>query len=493
MSGMIELFVKSVDIFVERPALAATTAILFVAALICLLIERYSRTKRDRLAFLVSLSALIITEVVLLASPIETFDPKSQYFLFDEFAKFFASFSILATLIVVLVAYHYVKDLPAIPVFFACLTGISIGLILLPAATDIITLYISWELLSVPLYGLVLYSFNLKRSAEGALKYYVMGAVSSAFLGLGLAIFVAVGGESNIYLLGPVLGQALGSTLNQILLGLAIILLVIGFGVKLTVVPFHAWAPDTYTGSAHPVTAYLSGTIKAVRFSAPLRILIMLAPMLRIGAQAYLAVLAFLTMTYANIVALKQRDVYRMLAYSSVSQVGYILIGLVAGTLYGITAAIFYILVFAIAEVLVFSIVGITWKHLGISTVDEISGLSSKNPYISITFALGLLSLLGLPPLAGFAGKVYLFFAALDADLLWLGLALVINSGISAGYYGLLVKRIFIDEPSDKIAKINVPVHVSVALGIATLILIAFGIYPWILEAFARVAAEVLF
>ncbi|MCR8433745.1 MAG: NADH-quinone oxidoreductase subunit N [Crenarchaeota archaeon] len=489
MTGVIEKLTELINIFTARPALVTTVAILFIATFLCLLIERFSKTKRNILAFVVVLSALLITEAILLISPAEAFDPTKEYFLFDEFAKFFASLGIFATLIVILISQHYIKGLPAIPVFFACMTGTSIGLILLPAATDLITLYVSWELLSVPLYGLVLYAFNWRRSTEGALKYYVMGATSSAFLGLGLAILIAISGKSNIYMLKPALEQALESTFNDILLGLAVLLLVIGFSVKMTIVPFHSWAPDTYTGSAHPVTAYLSGTIKAVRFAALLRIVLMLAPVLRISAQAYFAILAFLTMTYANIVALKQRDIYRMLAYSSISQVGYILMGLVAGTLYGATAAIFYALVFAMAEVLVFSITGIVWKHLNITTIDEISGLSSRNPYISFVFALGLLSLLGMPPLAGFAGKVYLFFAALDANLLWLGLALVVNSGISAGYYGLLVKRIFIDEPSEKIAKIRTPAYVSLALGLPTLILIALGVYPGLAETFARAAA----
>ena len=210
-------------------------------------------------------------------------------------------------------------------------------------------------------------------------------------------------------------------------------------------------------------------------------------------AQAYFAILAFITMTYANIVALKQRDIYRMLAYSSIAQMGYVLIGFVAATPYGITAAIFYVFIFAIAEVIVFSVTGILWRSLGIETVDELSGLSSKNPYISIIFALGLLSLLGLPPLAGFPGKVYLFFAAVDANLLWLGLALVINSGIGAGYYGLLVKKMFIDEPSEKVAKIRLPPQDIIALGLLALVLIVLGVYPGIAEPFARIAAEALF
>ena len=493
MAGIGELFLESIGIFTARPGLATTTTILFIAVLLCLLIEKFGQPKYYRLAFIISLLALIITEVIILLSPIETLDPTSQFYLYDGFAKFFATFGIFVTIAIIIIAQYYMKGLPEIPVFFACMTGIAIGLILLPAATDLIALYVSWELLSVPLYGVVLYSFNWRKSAEGALKYYVLGAVSSAFLGLGFGLMIVVSGTSNIYMLGTALEQALLDPFNRIVLGLAVLLLVVGFSVKITVVPFHTWAPDTYTGSAHPITAYLSGAIKAVRFSAPLRVIILLTPLLRIDAQAYFAILAFITMTYANIVALKQRDIYRMLAYSSIAQMGYVLIGFVAATPYGITAAIFYVFIFAIAEVIVFSVTGILWRSLGIETVDELSGLSSKNPYISIIFALGLLSLLGLPPLAGFPGKVYLFFAAVDANLLWLGLALVINSGIGAGYYGLLVKKMFIDEPSEKVAKIRLPPQDIIALGLLALILIVLGVYPGIAEPFARIAAEALF
>lgn len=493
MVGIIKLFQESVEIFAARWGITLSITILFVATLICLLIEKLWGAKRHREAFLVSLLALIVAEIIIVLSPVELLDHTKEFYVYDSFAKFFAAFGVFVTIVIVVIAQFYMKDLPEIPVFFACITGTAIGLILLPAATDLIALYISWELLSVPLYGIVLYSYDWRRSAEGALKYFVLGAVSSAFLGLGFGLMIVVSGTSNIYLLGATLESALVNPLNKILLGVAILMLVAGFGVKITVVPFHTWAPDTYTGSAHPVTAYLSGTIKAVRFSAPLKVFMLLTPLLRIDAQAYFAVLAFITMTYANIVALKQRNIYRMMAYSSIAQIGYALIGFVAGTIYGISAAIFYVFIFAIAEVVVFSVIGILWRVLGIETVDELSGFSKENAYIAIVFALSLLSLLGLPPLAGFAGKVYLFFAALDNNLLWLGIALVINSGISAGYYGLLVKKMFLDEPSKKIGKIKLPPQDLIALGILTLILLIVGIYPGIIEPFARMAAQVLF
>jgi len=483
------------SIFVEKPALSISITTLVIATLINLSIERSKSQRKGFIAFFIALLALILSEVAIIMLPLDDVkDRTAEFFIFDEFARFFAVFAVFVTIAIAVAVYYYSKGLPEIPAFYSLITGTAIGLILLPSAVDLIAIFVAWELLSVPLYAMVAYSHKWSRSIEGAIKYYVMGTASSAILGLGIGVMSALAGTTNLYELSEKLNPifAGSDTFAQIMLGFSVIALIIGFGVKLTLVPLHQWAPDTYEGSMPPITAYLSGTIKAIRFSAPLKVFMLLIPVLRYDARLYLSVLAFLTMTYANIVALKQVRVYRMMAYSSIAQMGYIIIGLVAGTEEGVTAAVFYVFAFAIMEVIVFTVIGIVIYFLDLETVDDYNGLASKYPGISLAFALSLLSLVGIPPLIGFAGKVYLFVAAWSAGVAWLAIALAINSGISIGYYGLVIKRMYLEEPSEKIKEVRIPRPYIVILWILTLVILVFGIYPAPVENLASLAAKTI-
>lgn len=482
------------QIFFDRPALTISIAVLVISTLVNLGLERMEGSaKRNLMAFIVSLISLIVAGVALIIFPTETLDVATQVYMFDYYAKFFAVFAVFVTLAITVAVHYYSEGLPEVPAFYALITGTAIGLILLPAAVDLIGLFVAWELLSVPLYAMVAYSHKWSRSIEGAIKYYVMGTASSAFLGLGIGIISAIAGTTNIYKLSSVLFPLIYTPFEQLLLGLAIISLVVGFGVKITLVPLHQWAPDTYEGSMPPITAYLSGTIKAIRFSAPLKVVILLVAILRFDARLYFAILAFLTMTYANIVALKQERVYRMMAYSSIAQMGYIVIGIVAATRDGVVAAIFYAFAFAIMEVVVFIAIAIVIRYFGLETLEDYKGLAHKYPFLSIMFALSLLSLVGIPVTIGFVGKVYLFIAALSAGLLWLALALAINSAISMGYYGAVIKNMFLYEPSEKIREVKIPGLFIAILSILTLTILIGGIWPGIIFEHALKAANVFF
>jgi len=481
-----------IDIYVERPAFLTSISILVVITLINLALERSKSQKKGMVSFVLTVLALILVEVALIVLPLDDVGDRTvELFIFDEFARFFAMFAIFATIAVTVAIYYYSEGLPQISAFYALVSGTAIGLILLPSAVDLISIFVAWELLSVPLYAMVAYSHKWSRSVEGAIKYYVMGTASSAFLALGIGIFVAMLGATNIYILHLKL-VALGTLdgFQRVIFGIGMAALIVGFGVKLTLVPIHQWAPDTYEGSMPPITAYLSGTIKAIRLSAPIKVFMFLAPSLLYYARVYLAILALLTMTYANIVALKQTRVYRMMAYSSIAQIGYIVIGIVAATLMGLTATIFYAFAFAIMEVTVFIAIGVIIYYLGLETIDDYDGLAKKYPSISIILALTLLGLVGIPPLIGFAGKVYLFIAAWDAGVIWLAIALALNSAISIGYYGLVIKRMFLEEPSDKIKDVEIPSLYYTILYILVAIMIIYGIFPTPIEYLSSVAAR---
>ncbi len=492
------MFEEIFGIFKQRPALTTSILTLVIATLVNLGIERTESKKKNTIAFIVALIALIITESLLIIMPLDSIDKKSAFYVFDNFARFFSVFAIFVTIAILVAVKYYSTELPEVPAFYSLITGTAIGLILLPSAVDLLSIFVAWELLSVPLYAMVAYSHNWSRSTEGAVKYYVMGTASSAILALGIGLTGAIMGTTNLYLLPDRFNEIVMDQFSLIVMGIAIVGLVGGFGVKITLVPLHQWAPDTYEGSMPPITAYLSGTIKAIRLSAPLRVFMVLAPIAMYDISVYLAILSFLTMTYANIVALKQERVYRMMAYSSISQVGYIVIGLVAAVVnssvadIALTATIFYALAFAIMEVAVFIAIGVIMRYIGLYTIDDYNGLASKYPGVAIILGCGLLSLVGIPPFVGFAGKIYLFIAALKADILWLAIALAINSAISIGYYGLVVKRMFLEAPSEKIKEAKIPALFMAILWILTIAIIGLGVYPFIIEKYASIAATEL-
>ena len=489
---VVEIITNCLKWFIERKLFTWPITILTIAMLVILAIEKAGVKEKDKIGFIVTLASLIITECLLIILPAEEFlDKTKEIFVMDNFAKCFSIFTIFITIMITVAIYYYSRGLPEVAVFYALITGTAIGLLLLPASVDILGVFVAWELLSVPLYIMVAYTANWEKGIEGAMKYFIMGTTSSGILALGVGIIGSLAGTTNLYALS--MNIKIASNLELILYVLGVIALLCGFGVKITLVPLHQWAPDTYEGAMPPVTAYLSGAIKVVRFTAPLRVFMLLTPLLRYNARLFLAILAFLTMTYGNIVALKQRKVIRMLAYSSIAQMGYVAIGLVAGTELGLAASIFYLLIFAIMEAIVFITAGIVLLYLKAETIDDYNGLYDEYPLVAVIMMCGLLSLVGLPPFAGFPGKVMLFIAAWQIGLAWLAIALAINSGISIGYYGLLIKRMFLDEPSEKVkVRVKIPLPFKITLIILTLLLVFFGVWPKSLFDVSSLGAKVL-
>ncbi|MCD6289584.1 MAG: NADH-quinone oxidoreductase subunit N, partial [Anaerolineae bacterium] len=305
----------------------------------------------------------------------------------------------------------------------------SIGMMLIAAATHLVLLFVALELLSLSLYVLAGFERERATSSEASLKYLLLGAFSSAFLLYGIALVYAGTGALDFA------GIAQKASLAPVFLaGMA--LLVVGFGFKVAAVPFHMWTPDVYQGAPTPITAFMSVGAKAAGFAAFLRLF---AGALGAEKSAWVpavAVLAVLTMTVGNFAALRQASLKRMLAYSSIAHAGYILVGVAAANARGMAAVLFYLFVYAFMNIGAFAvIIALERQGEGDVLADQARGLAHRHPLIAAAMAIFMFSLTGVPPLAGFFGKLYLFQAAVQAHLAWLAIVGVLNSAASAYYY----------------------------------------------------------
>jgi NADH-quinone oxidoreductase subunit N len=354
------------------------------------------------------------------------------------------------------------------------------------AATDIISILLSVELTAISFYALVGFLKDGK-SSESSLKYILLGAINSAILLYGLAMVFGFSGTTQLTEIAQAVANipAHGITGNAGLI-FELMLVTAGFGFKIAAVPFHMWAPDVYEGAPTPVTLYLSTASKIAGFAVMLRFLLtgfILPTSLSHNWGVALAIISVLTMTSGNLLAIWQTNIKRLLAYSSISQSGYMLIALAS---LGMTAAsstaiqsslLYYILAFALAELAAFTTIIIVSHRLNSDTIADYAGLAKRSPVLASALTIGLLSLTGLPSTVGFIGKFYVFSQAVQSGLIWLVIIAVFNSVISSFYYLRIIKTMWMDAPSGE-GTITSSIAPRLALLIACLGIILLGIVP---------------
>ncbi len=328
------------------------------------------------------------------------------------------------------------------------------GMMLLTAARDLIIVFLGVELMSIAVYALAGINRRSARSAEGALKYFLLGAFSTAFLLYGIALIYGATGTTNIASIGQRIAEL--SLLGSPLLSIGIGLLLVGFGFKVASVPFHMWAPDVYDGAPSPITGYMAATVKAAAFAAFLRVWLEAFPGTFTVWHSAVAGLAIVTMVFGNAIGLVQRNLKRMLAYSSIGHAGYLLVALAASTDQGASALLFYLLAYTLATFAAFGIV-VALQREGATTVmmDELAGLWTVRPWMALGMGVTMLALLGFPIFggAGFLAKWYVLQAAIQAPhpQATLAVVLVLTSVVSAGYYLYVVITMFM-KPRDESA-----------------------------------------
>ncbi len=367
--------------------------------------------------------------------------------------------------------------------YYTLLLFSTTGMMVMGAATDLITIFMGLEIMSIALYILAAFNWRQLSSGEAGMKYFVLGAFASAFFLYGAALLYGATGSTNLQAIGERFTAERGNLDDQIaLVGLG--LLLIGFAFKVAAVPFQWWTPDVYHGAPTSVTAFMSVGAKAAGFAALIRVLMVsFSGAFTLDWQTAVAALAFITMTGGNIAALVQKDLKRMLAYSSIAHAGYILVGVVPGTMDGVNGVLFYLMSYAFTNIGAFAVITVLERRDEISsTLTDYAGLGTRKPLLALAMALFMFSLTGIPPLVGFWAKLYVFRAAVEANFSWLAVAGMVNSAVSAFYYLAVVVQMYMRPTSTEVQTEAVPLNlrgpVTITLTITAIVTVVLGVWP---------------
>jgi NADH-quinone oxidoreductase subunit N len=379
--------------------------------------------------------------------------------------------------------------------FYALILVIAVGAMLLAQANDLITIFIALELTSISQYALAGFMRDT-RSSEAGLKYLLLGAISTATLLYGMALLFGLTGSTSLPAIGNALLQASDNLRFAYLLAAA--LLIAGFGFKMAIFPFQMWVPDVYEGAPTPVTAYLSVASKAAAFAVVMRVFFTALSGTLITSEwsGLFAVLAAVSMTLGNVLAIQQRNIKRLFGYSSIAQAGNFLVGLAAVSAangrftIGATGVVFFIAAYAFTNLGAFlAIIAIT-EAVGSEQIADFSGVYRRAPWLALVLAFCLVSLTGLPPTAGFFAKLYIFNAAIQAKFVWLVVIAVLNTILSAVYYLGVMRTMFMGEPRGE-SRLASGIPIRFGMTVAAVGVLVFGIVPQPLFAAAHKAADV--
>jgi NADH-quinone oxidoreductase subunit N len=371
--------------------------------------------------------------------------------------------------------------------YYTLVVWCTLGHMLLTSAGELFTIFITMQLTSLPLIVLIGYAKRDPKSGEAALKYLLLVLVSTAVLVYGMSLVYGSLGTSTVSEIGAKLASS-GAVPPALAVGL--VLLLTGYAFKITEAPFHYWVPDTYEGAPTPTTAFMSVGSKFAGFALALRIIV---TGLKVPLQWALifGVMAALSMTLGNLGAIRQTNIKRMLAYSGVAQAGYLLIGLASLTLAGVSGVLFYAVAYSFANLAAFAVIVTVAKTTGSDEIESFAGLAKRAPLVALSGAIALLSLGGLPLMAGFMAKFYVFLSAAKAGLVWLVIIGVINSVISLYYYLRVVFVMYVREGETAPLKIDAPAAVAMAVCVTGVL--ALGLFPERLLQAAMYAASALF
>jgi NADH-quinone oxidoreductase subunit N len=404
----------------------------------------------------------------------------------DKYALYAVVLFCLIGVLTVLLSDAYIRRRGgALGEYYGLLLLIIAGMVGMAVSTDLIAFFVSFELMSLPTYVLAGYLRNDERSGEASIKYFVNGAFSSAILAFGLALLYGATGQTNYASIAASFSN-LASEPTSGMTFVALVLVVVGFGFKVSAVPFHSWAPDVYEGAPTPVTAFMSVGVKAGAFIGFVRLFTVALPSEWALWTDALIVLALLTMVVGNVLALPQHNLKRMLAYSSVAHAGYMLLGLIAvgvsGESNGSSAILLYLTAYAFMNLGAFGVlIWVRNRRAFGYTLKEINGLSRTMPVAALALAAFMISLTGIPLTFGFWGKFYLFTAVIDAGYWWLAVVAVVMSSVSAYYYLRVVWRMFFTEPVEGFEVVpdaaGSSLGVRVALTVAALGVLVVALY----------------
>lgn len=376
--------------------------------------------------------------------------------------------------------------------FYLLLLASTLGMMLMASAADLIMIFLAIETTSIPLYVMAGFFKDDNKSTEAGFKYLLFGALTSAILMYGFSLLFGFTGSTDIYALSGMISQGLLTL--PLALG-TLILIMIGFGFKISAVPFHFWAPDVYEGAPTPVAGFLSTASKAAGFAVLTRVLLTVFADKDVIPYwvSVIAALSVFSMTLGNSLALAQKNIKRLLAYSSIAHAGYTLIGLAALSTLGVSALIYYLIVYVVTNLAAFGAVAAFWRVSGSDEIADYAALSRRSPGLALVLMVAFLSLAGMPPLGGFIAKFLIFAAAVNSGLVWLAFIGVLNAIIGLYYYLIVLKVVYLyrSEDEDKPVQITRPYKVALVVLVLGILLLGTVFAPW--SAWTSAAAAALF
>jgi len=492
----------NLDLLRPEICLAVTAVVIIAVDLLC---------RHKWLVTVVSIAGLLASVGLALSlvgntSNLNALSIGNGLFVLDRYAVYFKLLFAGITFLIILASVGYIQRLPKLHgEFHALILTATLGAMLTAAAHDIISILLSIELTAISLYALVAMLKNDK-SSESAVKYILLGAVNSAVMLFGFALVFGFSGSTSLTGIAQAIsGTQIGNVADNAGLLFGLVLILAGLAFKIAAVPFHMWTPDVYEGAPAPITLLLSTISKIAGFSILMRFMFVLFTQVNSPTNNFgviLAIISATTMIVGNLLAIRQQNIKRLLAYSSIAQSGYILMAIAAHATNAysgiffinydqrISSFLYYLAVFAIAEVAVFTVIIIASQKTDVDNISDYAGLAKRSPTLACAMTLGLLSLMGLPPLAGFAGKVFIFSSvATQSNLIWLVIVAVLASVISAYYYLRIIRTIWMDAPAST-DNIKFSLSPKLVLFIACSSILLIGILPTILMEitdFARI------
>jgi NADH-quinone oxidoreductase subunit N len=410
-------------------------------------------------------------------------------FTLDPLASFFKGFFSFIALFLIPMSREFFATRTEKPAEFLLILWSSLlGLFFLVSANDFLLLFIALETFTLSLYALAAYLKRDMISIEAGLKYLILGSLASAFVIYGISLLYVATGSTGL----PVIQGAFTADPTNPIMLLAILFILSGIGFKIAAVPFQLWVPDVYEGAPTPVVAYLSVGSKAAGFAILLRALFTAFPAFDSERELLFSILAAMTLLYGNLGALVQTNIKRLFGYSSIGHAGYLLIGIAVGQQVGTAAVLYYLMAYALMNLAAFMVITLAGRAIGSDRIDAYRGLAKRSPFLAATLFIALLSLAGVPPLAGFFGKFLILLSAIRAGLTWLAAIGAVCVAISLYYYLSIVRAIYFDETYNE-ERISISKSSKVLLGILIFAIILVGFWQAPFLAIAQGAASSLF
>ncbi len=477
--------------FVQPDLLPALPEMVMLAmTCLVLMVDLFLPQEKRGFTVLLAVVTLVMTILaILIVAPETSVSSFGGSFVLDQMAVVLKIAVCGVSILVFVYSRDYLKDNDMYKgEYYVLALFATLGMMIMISAHSFLMIYLGLELLSLSLYAMIAFNRNSISASESAMKYFVLGAMASGLLLYGISIFYGLTGTLDLNQVSATVGSQASN--NPVALGFALTFIVVGLAFKLGAVPFHMWLPDVYQGSPTSVTLFIATAPKIAGFAMAIRLLVDGLGDLQLDWSQMLTVLAVASMAIGNIIAIAQTNFKRMLAYSTIAHVGFILLGILSGTANGFASAMFYTITYAITSSAAFGVlIVLNRKGFEAENISDLSGLNDANPWYAALLAIAMFSMAGLPPTVGFYAKLSVLQSVIQVDMVWLAVVAVLFSVIGLFYYLRVIKVMYFDQPlEDQTISIKPALDVKILLSANSLSLILLGLFPASLMAYCILA-----